>query len=83
MQIASRLSEFVLCKSAFQIAKGYDYIKEGTLLPRLSPLGAHLNGNFLAATAAWIILTKQVLQTAWCAHGNVCMVARFVAQATH
>ena len=44
---------------------------------------AHLSGSFLAATAAWIILTKQVLQTAWCAQGNVCMVARFVAQTTH
>lgn len=43
----------------------------------------HLSGSFLAATAAWIILTKQVLQTAWCAQGNVCMVARFVAQTTH
>ena len=44
---------------------------------------AHLRGSFLAATASWIILTKQVLQTAWCAQGNVCMVARFVAQTTH
>ena len=47
------------------------------------PHTRHFRGKSLAATASWIVWTKQSLHSAWWLHGATCMTARAAQQMTH